>query len=594
MARSYETDSRISDDENPGIGHRHIERSGNRSDDESRRAEPSRTGDERGNHGNIWDSKLDRDSEDDRSWINSRRDDDGMVRERRSRHDDADNDDYRNGDRDYGVDDEIGRSDKIRVRNYLFNSEPESDRIDRSRRSKRGHEGYHYSQYDRRGLEREGERDAYIPPFKLARTMKDINDKSSLEYQRSTWDALKKSINGLMNRVNASNIKSIILELFAENLIRGKGTFCRCCMRSQMLSPQLTDVFAALVAVVNTKFPKIGNLLLRRILYELMRSHERNDKPRLLAGVKFIAHLLNQRVIHELIVLELLTLLLEKPTDDSIGAAVVFVTECGSFLQDLSTQGMHDVYERFRGIFHEGEIDERVKILIKDLFALRKANFQGYPAVRPELDLVDQEDQWTHEVSLTGEINPDIALDIFRPDPNFLKNEKRYKEVKRQILGEEFEEETDIDLVNLRKTMYLAITSSVDYEEAEQKLLRIKLEPGQEARSYIRQYGLLGQRLCMTNKVHRENFEKCFLEQYSMIHRLEAYQIGNVAKFFAHLLATDALPWHVLSYVRLTEEDTNSASRIFVKILFQELSEHLGICLLNEHLSDPAKSILPF
>nr|GFB06478.1 pre-mRNA-splicing factor CWC22 homolog [Tanacetum cinerariifolium] len=142
--------------------------------------------------------------------------------------------------------------------------------------------------------------------------------------------------------------------------------------------------------------------------------------------------------------------------------------------------------------------------------------------------------------------------------------------------------------------------SSVDFEEAGHKLLKIKLEPGQEMelcimlleccsqeRTYLRYYGLLGQRFCMINKVHQENFEKCFVQQYSMIHRLETNKLRNVAKFFAHLLGTDALPWHVLAYIRLTEEDTTSSSRIFIKILFQELSEQLGIRLLNERLSDP-------
>ncbi|PQM36869.1 pre-mRNA-splicing factor CWC22 homolog [Prunus yedoensis var. nudiflora] len=143
--------------------------------------------------------------------------------------------------------------------------------------------------------------------------------------------------------------------------------------------------------------------------------------------------------------------------------------------------------------------------------------------------------------------------------------------------------------------------SSVDFEEAGHKLLKIKLEPGQEMelcvmlleccsqeRTYLRYYGLLGQRFCMINKVHQENFEKCFVQQYSMIHRLETNKLRNVAKFFAHLLGTDALPWHVLAYIRLTEEDTTSSSRIFIKILFQELSEHLGIRLLNERLTDPS------
>ena len=81
------------------------------------------------------------------------------------------------------------------------------------------------------------------------------------------------------------------------------------------------------------------------------------------------------------------------------------------------------------------------------------------------------------------------------------------------------------------------------------------LECCSQERTYLRYYGLLGQRFCMINKVHQENFETCFVNQYSMIHCLETNKLRNVAKFFPHLLGTDALPWHVLSYIRLTEED---------------------------------------
>lgn len=36
------------------------------------------------------------------------------------------------------------------------------------------------------------------------------------------------------------------------------------------------------------------------------------------ALAKFIAHLVNQQVAHEILALQMLTLLLEKPTDDSV------------------------------------------------------------------------------------------------------------------------------------------------------------------------------------------------------------------------------------------------------------------------------------
>lgn len=41
-------------------------------------------------------------------------------------------------------------------------------------------------------------------------------------------------------------------------------------------------------------------------------------------------------------------------------------------------------------------------------------------------------------------------------------------------------DETETNLINLRRTIYLTIMSSVNFEEAGHKLLKIKLEPGQE------------------------------------------------------------------------------------------------------------------
>ncbi|OWM84546.1 hypothetical protein CDL15_Pgr000986 [Punica granatum] len=130
----------------------------------------------------------------------------------------------------------------------------------------------------------------YTPSFELARMLREVqDDKTSTEYQRLAWDALRRSINGLVNKVTATNIKNIIQELFGENLIRGRGLFCRSCIKSQMASLGFTGEFAALVAVVNTEFPEVGALLLKRIVLQLKRAYKWNDKPRLLAAVKFIA-----------------------------------------------------------------------------------------------------------------------------------------------------------------------------------------------------------------------------------------------------------------------------------------------------------------
>jgi hypothetical protein len=49
------------------------------------------------------------------------------------------------------------------------------------------------------------------------------------------------------------------------------------------------------------------------------------------------------------------------------------------------------VFERFRAVLHEGEIDKRVQFIIEGLFAIRKAGFEasGFKAVKTELDLLE-------------------------------------------------------------------------------------------------------------------------------------------------------------------------------------------------------------
>eukprot|EP00879_Flechtneria_rotunda_P030295 GHRR01032915.1.p1 GENE.GHRR01032915.1~~GHRR01032915.1.p1 ORF type:complete len:125 (-),score=32.02 GHRR01032915.1:371-745(-) len=100
-------------------------------------------------------------------------------------------------------------------------------------------------------------------------------------------------------QVNAPNIKELLPELFQENLLRGRGLFCQAIMKAQLASPTFSPLYAALVSVVNTKFLELGELLLHRVIAQFKRAYKRNDKPITIAAAKFLAHLINQGVVHE-------------------------------------------------------------------------------------------------------------------------------------------------------------------------------------------------------------------------------------------------------------------------------------------------------
>ena len=468
----------------------------------------------------------------------------------------------------------------------------------------------------------------YIPPARLRALQAQITDKTSKEYQRMAWEALKKSINGLINKINVSNIKFIVPELFSENLVRGRGLFCRSIMKAQAASLPFTPIYAAMTAIVNTKLPQVGELLTTRLVTQFLKAFKRNDKAVCLSSTTFLAHLCNQQVIHETLAAQMLLLLLNKPTDDSVEIAVGLTREVGQHLEEMNGQIALVVFDQFRNILHEQDLDKRVQYMIEVLFQVRKDKYKDNPAVKEELDLVEEEDQITHQINLLDEgLDVKDGLNIFKFDKDWEDNEEAYKKIKAEILGEasgsededdnaseessddeedenerkiEIKDQTNTDLVNLRRTIYLTIMSSIDFEECCHKLMKINLPVGQEPelpsmiieccsqeRTFSKFYGLTGERFAKLNRLWMELFEAAFAKYYDTIHRYESNRLRNIARFFGHMLSSDALGWQCLSIVHLNEEETTSSSRIFIKILFQDLSEALGIAKLKERFHDP-------
>lgn len=97
----------------------------------------------------------------------------------------------------------------------------------------------------------------------------------------------------------------------------------------------------------------------------------------------------------------------------------------------------NSVFECLRTILHEGTIEKRSQFIIEGLFAIRKAGFEtaGFKSVTDELDLVEEEDQITHEIGLDEDLNPEMHLDVFKKEDDFEKNEQEYNKIKVDILG---------------------------------------------------------------------------------------------------------------------------------------------------------------
>ncbi|KAF2084323.1 MIF4G-domain-containing protein [Saccharata proteae CBS 121410] len=462
----------------------------------------------------------------------------------------------------------------------------------------------------------------YIPPAKLRALQAQVTDKSSKEYQRMAWEALKKSIQGIINKANSGNMKMLVPELFEENLMRGRGIFCRSIMRAQMASLPFTPIYACMAAAINTKLPPIGELLVTRLIINFKKGFRRNDRAVCVSTTTFLAHLTNFQVVHELLVVEILVLLLQKPTDDSVEIAVALLKEVGQHIEEFSPKMAMLIYDQLRSVLHEADIEKRTQYAIEVLFQIRKDRYKNHPSVREDLDIIDEEDQVTHKIGLDAKgLQSQDTLNVFKFDEEYEKNEAEWKHLKAQILGEaegsddeeddedessdeeedvqekelEIKDQSNRDLSDLRKSIYLTMVSSGGYEEACTRLMRIKPPVGLESeipsmivetciqqKTYDKYYGMIGERFCKLNRFWRDEFEAAFAKYYDTSHRLDNNRLRIAGQFFGHLLATDAIGLHVLSVVRLTQEDTNSSNRIFLKYIFEDIVGNIGMKKLVE------------
>ena len=147
---------------------------------------------------------------------------------------------------------------------------------------------------------------------------------------------------------------------------------------------------------------------------------------------------------------------------DSVELAIGFIKECGQKLSQVSPRGLDQVFSTLRDLLHESALDKRTQYMIEVLFAVRKDQFKANPAIPADLDLVDENDQYTHMFGLDDPCEPEPMLgkhrsvsnshrksmffsfaDVFKFDENFEENEEKYKEIRKTILGEDSDDDDE-------------------------------------------------------------------------------------------------------------------------------------------------------
>ncbi len=103
--------------------------------------------------------------------------------------------------------------------------------------------------------------------------------------------------------MNQSNLRRIARSLFKDNLIRGRGILADAVIRAQIKSPIKTNVYAALVCIINKTFPEISLLICKRVIFLYRKSFLADDRKKTFITIQFLAHLINQKVVCVVLIL---------------------------------------------------------------------------------------------------------------------------------------------------------------------------------------------------------------------------------------------------------------------------------------------------
>ena len=452
----------------------------------------------------------------------------------------------------------------------------------------------------------------------------DTSIKSDAIFQRQQWIHAKETINGLITQLNRINIKEKVLELFQINLIRYRGLLARRIMKQQLLHPNNhEDVLASLVGVINSKIPEVGELLVKRVVLQFKKNFTtKNNHRKTRSSLCFLCHLVNQLVTSEIVLLQILQILLEDPSNDSIDLSLEIVNLSGGYLFKNSKNALVMILNRLRDLLQEDpSLNQKNRKNINHVLKLGRCDFKGVQIVDKDLDLVEDDDkEEPHVIGLDDdELLSEDYLNVFHVDEEYVETEKEYMEIQEEVLGrdksEEQEEEekesqvievpketkvTDLgksDLLQYQKTVYLTIMSSMSSDEAVHKLLKLNIGKSKDDRlqdtetladmiikacsqekTYSKYYGVIGEKLIAKNHFWHDTFVSLFKHYYDIIDNFETNALRNLGKFFGHLLASDRFALDkALNEVKLTEDDTNPAKRILLKFIFQEMIEELGI-----------------
>ncbi|XP_052096195.1 nucleolar MIF4G domain-containing protein 1-like isoform X11 [Mytilus californianus] len=448
---------------------------------------------------------------------------------------------------------------------------------------------------------------SYIPPAKRLAMADTMDEKKKLKMER-----LKKQLKGLINRTSEANMGPIISQIETIYTTNSRGDVNESLRDiimestvSSMVTPErLAMELMMLVAILNNNVGmEVGGLFIQQLAWKLKASWEDLEGKYLDNIVLLFSHLYNFKVIHCILIFDIIRKFVERFTEKDIELILLVLRSVGFSLRKDDPHTLKDIILLIQGKASSLDKTEssRVQFMLDVLLAIKNNNMRKIPNYDPEKCEQMKKSARNHVKTSLGTNQLRIGLeDLMNAEDKGHwwvigsawegrsdKHEDVRQTVQTTILGEASDKILELARkqrmnTGIRKSIFCSIMTSEDYIDAFEKLLRLGLKNQQERelihvitdcclqeKSYNQFYAYLLQKFCEYDRRFQMTFQFMMWDKFKEMSHQSEQSRNNLGKIVVHLMVTKSISLSVFKVVEFGTLDKNMVR--FLKQVLQEI-----------------------
>ena len=176
-----------------------------------------------------------------------------------------------------------------------------------------------------------------------------------VKLEKENWEMINSHVSGIVSNLTMDNLQESYKDLFQVNIILGRNIVCSNILDFTLKkqNSRQMPVLSALITLLNSEIPEIGETLTKELVLTFVEQFNHRDYVSCESILQCLSILFLYDVIHEIVILQILLLLLEK---NSLKLIIAVMKVCGWKLALVSKKSHDMIWEKLRCILQTQEL----------------------------------------------------------------------------------------------------------------------------------------------------------------------------------------------------------------------------------------------